>query len=538
MPFYTTKDTDSSAIPSDGMSPRPLRLSQRLRSLGRLSRSGEREKSQTPPPFRGTHTPDRPQRAVSSSQAPSEQECSERIASWHRAVLENDEFDKDKDSWVDWTSETESEYSDDEKKKEVVEVEKPKGNKPQQITTLSEILSPVVDDRFSYGGESVCSPQLGEAEARQLHYRTDVRKVSHHPLLPKTKYEPEQLRQTYATEEAVKNKSRSYSPAPILPAKSAARAPRAADTSNNKHTMLPKRQSPPRRNIRPTPDPPQPKPRPQDFRPSLCPHCKTYPLPKTRSPLICPNCNKGLTTFPGTPIPPPLLKHRRILRLHTIIPPNNNSNNHNNPFPNPQPRPSAKQRLDDSLRRLRNPTPPPASSVPVPPSPAPTIWPSPSNLSKQQQKSGSIIPPISAPPPGGPLPGLPPKNKHDHHLKTIPRERERRQQQQQYMGERNSGSTGTNSRGSSGDRDRKGGRGTGGMIQLPIARSKFYTSNSNDSLGSGGGGSNNSLQKKGSMSPDLVGEIIGSYGDDNSTDVIVSRGRNGKKEGSGGGGFI
>ncbi|KAK3995653.1 hypothetical protein QBC44DRAFT_366445 [Cladorrhinum sp. PSN332] len=501
-------------MPSDTISPRPLRLSQKIRGLGLLSKYGDREKSQSPAPFRGVHTPDRPERLVTPIEAPSEQECSDRIASWHRAVLDDDRFDNDKESWHDWTSDTESDYGDEEKEKEV-DVEKPKDNKPLDAPV---VLNPVLDDRFSYGGVSMCSPQLGEAEATQLQYRHDFRKVSHHPLLAKARYEPEQLRQTYVAEESVKGKPRSESPAPI-PARSAARAPlapRSTDGNNSKrHTppdQRPKRESPPRtapvqsNNI--TPEPARPKrnqllfplkspesnsphpARPQDFRPSVCPHCKNYslaPNPRTRPPLTCPNCRKGLTTFPGTPIPPPLLKNRRFLRI----------------IPVPQARPSAKQRLDDSLRRLRTPTPPL--------SPAPTIWPAPSNLHPRKQKPTTAgFPPLSAPPPASPLPGIPPRS-----LKQAPSDSSssfRRQQPHVMDAMAGAYNSGTSSSSSSSSRGGGGGAG-GGMMQLPIARSKFYQES-----GSRGQAKVTSRPRRGDAagdSADLLSDIIGSYsGDD------------------------
>ncbi|KAK4164891.1 hypothetical protein QBC43DRAFT_352603 [Cladorrhinum sp. PSN259] len=497
---------------SDTLSPRPLRLSQKI--LGRLGKIGDREKDQAIP-FRGVHTPDRPENPITPIEAPSEQECSDRIASWHRAVLEDDRFDKDKESWIDWTSDTESNYSDEEKDKEVqVEVNQSQGKGGHEVddttnqTTLEEVLSPLLDDRFSYGGASACSPQLRQAE--QLEYRKDFRQVSHHPLLARTRYEPEQLRQTYAEEEGAsrdtKGKDRSGLARPVPP-RSAARlfqsVPRSTPDKYRFPTPPPdrqtKRESPPgaisgQRNAS-TPEPNQPKLKLEQYHPALCPHCKKYDLTRHNilnhrsapPPLTCPGCHKGLTTFPGTLIPPPPLKQRKLLTVYPIAPV----------------RSSAKQRLDDSLRRLRTPTPPPGHDPPN--SPVPTIWPAPSNLrprqQQQQQKSGNNLPPLSAPPPATPLPVIPAR-KQAPSGSGIREQRKQQHIMDAYYNQtttRNSGTfSGSSQTGSPAGRASSHGNqrsqksqrtaspapvvpSRGGGPSLPIHRSKFYQSSDGNS---------------------------------------------------------
>ncbi|KAK4114514.1 hypothetical protein N656DRAFT_843258 [Canariomyces notabilis] len=62
---------------------RPLGFPQRLRELGRLSPKTESKKADE---FKIIHTPDRPERLVTPIEAPSEDECGNEIARWHRAA--------------------------------------------------------------------------------------------------------------------------------------------------------------------------------------------------------------------------------------------------------------------------------------------------------------------------------------------------------------------------------------------------------------------------------------------------------------------
>ena len=115
-------------MPSEALRPRPLRLSQKVRNLGRLTpKPGHAEQDV---PFRAVHTPDRPERVFTPIEAPSEQECSDRIASWHRAALRDDRFNAGKANWYDWTSDTESNYGDEknDNEKKGEEEERKEGN--------------------------------------------------------------------------------------------------------------------------------------------------------------------------------------------------------------------------------------------------------------------------------------------------------------------------------------------------------------------------------------------------------------------------
>lgn len=108
-------------MPGEALSPRPLRLSQKIRNLGRLTpKLGHVEQDA---PFRVVHTPDRPERVYTPIEAPSEQECSDRIASWHRVALQNDRFNTGKENWYDWTSDTESNHGDENNENEKKEEE-------------------------------------------------------------------------------------------------------------------------------------------------------------------------------------------------------------------------------------------------------------------------------------------------------------------------------------------------------------------------------------------------------------------------------
>lgn len=69
------------------------------------------------------------------------------------------------------------------------------------------------------------SPLVADAEATQLRYRNDTQKVSHHPLLCRTRYAPEEVRQSYVAERGAlgifdaKEKGDATSPVPT-PARS------------------------------------------------------------------------------------------------------------------------------------------------------------------------------------------------------------------------------------------------------------------------------------------------------------------------------
>lgn len=163
--------------------------------------------------------------------------------------------------------------------------------------------------------------------------------------------------------------------------------------------------------------------KPEKFCRGFCPYCNCN-FGDSR-PLTCPHpkCRKGLTTFQESYIPPPRLHHRPLLKLHASPkkpPMAKGSGILKERFPVPKERPGAKQRLDDSLRRLWTPlgTPPNPPSDPSSSHP-PTIWLTPSALRElPAQKPKSIVdrfkrasiglaPPT--PPPASPLPVFPPR---------------------------------------------------------------------------------------------------------------------------------
>ncbi|KAK4203726.1 hypothetical protein QBC40DRAFT_315386 [Triangularia verruculosa] len=271
-------------MPNEPLSPRPIRLSQKLRGLSRLRSRGIEDKGETEE-FRMVHTPDRPHRIITPVEAPSEEECGDTISNWHKAVKDDSdsegEEEKLKPARSFWKT---PDYTGGHPGKFQSHHHEPHVRGNSQIYTPSGLSQEVHVDSF--------------------HDRSrDVRRsVSEHQ------------RGTF---------SESPVPRPLVPDKSKQRQ------KHLHHTPSPPVKQSMERDIsrgRGREKGDQPKPGgaathslPGEYRIQAmelqrrgqCPYCRCQLGNGTY--LTCPNppCGKGLTTFEGSWIAPPRLKDRR-----------------------------------------------------------------------------------------------------------------------------------------------------------------------------------------------------------------------------------
>ncbi|KAK0739237.1 hypothetical protein B0T21DRAFT_382319 [Apiosordaria backusii] len=272
-------------MPNEPLSPRPIRLSQKLRGLSRLRSRGIEDKGETEE-FRMVHTPDRPHRIITPVEAPSEEECGDTISSWHKAVKNDSDSDEEGEKHKPARSYWKTDYT---------------GGHPGQFQSQHH-------ESHTRGHSHVYTPsglsQEVHVDSFQSRSRGVRRSVSEHH------------RRTF---------SESPVPSPLVPNKSKQRQ------AHLHHTPSPAVKQSMERDIsrgrgREKGDHPKTGggaattySLPRDYRIKAmesprrgqCPYCRCQLGNRTY--LTCPNppCRKGLTTFEGSWIAPPKLKDRR-----------------------------------------------------------------------------------------------------------------------------------------------------------------------------------------------------------------------------------
>ncbi|KAK4192984.1 hypothetical protein QBC35DRAFT_161583 [Podospora australis] len=284
--------------PSTPLSPRPVRFpsrsfSTKLRDLSRLKSRGGGEK-EGPEEFRMVHTPDRPSRIITPIEAPSEEECGDKISRWHRAAVtaEQEYFETEDASSGenDMYRENNREDVDDEGRN------KTHGPAPRSMweslgarhgLEASQQQQPQYA-HMQYTSNPASSPGHPQATRSNQQLQRDDLNRGHSSDAPTSA--PHGLaRQNHgrfqsASPDPNRLRERSLSPGVAVGLNSAA-----------------------------SPSPGHPKSgMTQEHRTPIpaCPSC--HKLLDGIKPVRCPRCGRGLTTFKGSHIPPPLLKDRPL----------------------------------------------------------------------------------------------------------------------------------------------------------------------------------------------------------------------------------
>ncbi|KAK0665573.1 hypothetical protein QBC41DRAFT_12105 [Cercophora samala] len=270
-------------MPSEPLSPRPIRLSQKLRDLSRLRSKGIEDKGEAEQ-FRMVHTPDRPHRIITPVEAPSEEECGDTISSWHKAVKDD---------------------SDSEG-----EEEKPRPARSYWKTP-------------DYTGGH---PGQFQSQHHEAHARGHSHIYTPSGLSQEVHVDSFQDRSRGARRSVSEHVGRTYSESPV---------PRPLVTEKSRQRQAQLQPSPPpvRQNMERDISRGRGREKVEPLRPSgavihslpreykaktmeavrrgQCPYCRCQLGNRTY--LTCPNppCGKGLTTFEGSWIAPPQLKDRR-----------------------------------------------------------------------------------------------------------------------------------------------------------------------------------------------------------------------------------
>ncbi|KAK4173298.1 hypothetical protein QBC36DRAFT_348874 [Triangularia setosa] len=270
-------------MPNEPISPRAIRLSQKLRTLSRFRSRGIEDKGEAEQ-FRMVHTPDRPHRIITPVEAPSEEECGDTISSWHKAVKGNSDDEEGEAPKLPGSYWKTPDYTGGHPGQFQPQHHDPHMRGHSYIYTLSGLSQEIHVDSFQDRSRGV------RRSVSEHNSRTYLESPVLRPLvLDKSKQRQKHLHHT-PSPLVKQSMERDISRGKGREKDDQSKSGEAATYSLPRDYRIKAMESPHR---------------------GQCPYCRCQLGNRTH--LTCPNppCGKGLTTFEGSWVAPPTLKDRR-----------------------------------------------------------------------------------------------------------------------------------------------------------------------------------------------------------------------------------